>query len=283
MWQFLGLRLRLAESNIASFNPYRLGSAWLRALPNFLIIGTQRGGTTSLYNCLVQHPRIRGSSLKEVHYFDLNHRKGPLWYRSHFPLSFSLGGEVKILTGEASPYYLFHPLVPERVHQVLPQVKLIVMLRNPVERAISHYHYMVSLGAERLPLEEAIAREPLRLAGESVRIREDPHYKSTNHRRYGYLSRGLYYDQLRNWMGPFAREAFLILSSEEFFRDCRRVLKRVYEFLGLDDFAGVRYRRDNAGRHPEASKAVKQALQEYFEPANSTLFDYLGVDYDWKP
>jgi hypothetical protein len=282
MYIFMRMIRRMVGSSIASLNPYRLCSAPLRTVPDFLIIGTQRGGTTSLYNCLVQHPQIRRASIKEVHYFDLNYGKSLLWYRSHFPLSSLVGENTKILTGEASPYYLFHPLVPERVHRLLPNVKLIILLRNPVDRAISHYHHIVRLGWEPLSLEEAIAREPLRLAGESDKIRENPNYASANHRHYSYLARGLYYDQILNWTRHFARERILILNSEEFFESPGPALRSVYEFLGLDDFGGPRHRRDNTGRYPKIHEATRRKIHEIFEYPNSVLFDYLGIDYGWE-
>jgi hypothetical protein len=278
-----GTRRLPLGSSLASLNPYRLATAPLRVLPQFLIIGTQRGGTTSLYNGLVQHPKIYGSSIKEVHYFDLNFGKGPLWYRSHFPLARRRVRGTKEIAGEASPYYLLHPRVPARVQELLPDVKLIVMLRNPVDRAISHYHHMVRLGWEQLSLEEAIAREPLRLAGEADRIRADPHYHSANYRHYSYLTRGLYYEQLINWSSHCARERFLILSSEAFFRSPRGVLNSVFVFLGLDEFSGVCRRHDNAGHYSGTPQGIRRKLHEYFERPNSALFEYLGVDYGWDP
>ena len=119
--------------------------------PNFLIIGAQRCGTTSLYNYLIQHPQIVPSSKKEVHFFDLNFHLGQSWYEKHFP-------EVSdnILTGEASPYYIFHPLCPKRIFDYDPSVKLIVILRNPIDRAYSHYRHIVRLGHEPLKFEDAL-------------------------------------------------------------------------------------------------------------------------------
>ena len=149
----------------------------LRLLPDFLIIGTQRGGTTSLYNYLVEHPGIGAASIKEVHFFDTPHfKQGLAWYRGHFPSAFQryyVERSLKhgFVTGEASPYYLFHPHAPKRVAGLMPQMKLIVMLRNPVDRAYSHYHHEVAGGHEKLAtFEEAIACEDERLAGEA---RED--------------------------------------------------------------------------------------------------------------
>ena len=103
-----------------------------RRLPDFLIIGAQKCGTSSMFAYLNQHPQMKLPDVKEIHFFDLNYSNGLDWYTSHFPPA-SLSH--RMVTGEASPYYLFHPHVPERVRLHCPDVKLVVMLRNPVDRA----------------------------------------------------------------------------------------------------------------------------------------------------
>ena len=108
----------------------------LRMLPDFVIIGAQKSGTSSLYDFVVQHPAILPAAKKELHYFSLGYKKGEYWYRLRFPIRAS----QKLLSGEASPIYLFYPMVPGRMKKLLPDVKLIVILRNPVDRAYSHYH-----------------------------------------------------------------------------------------------------------------------------------------------
>ncbi|RAQ39531.1 deacetylase sulfotransferase, partial [Arthrospira sp. O9.13F] len=134
--------------------------------PHFIIIGTQKGGTNSLYQYLCQHPQIIPAASKEIHYFTLNYHQPPQWYQSQFPRL----PHPQQLTGEGSPYYLYHPAVPQRLHQYSPQVKLIVLLRNPVDRAISHYYWEVKLGCEPLSLEKAIAAEAGRLKGEQEKL-----------------------------------------------------------------------------------------------------------------
>lgn len=136
--------------------------------PHFLIIGAARSGTTSLYSYLVEHPRVVAAAKKELHFFDLRFPNGPAWYRDQFP---SLSPDT--ITGEASPYYLFHSHVPKRVFKLLPHVKLIVLLRNPVDRAYSHYYHAVKHGIETLPFERAIEQEDERLRGEVARMLEE--------------------------------------------------------------------------------------------------------------
>src|SRR5579863_6754349 len=123
----------------------RAASSRIRLLPDFMIIGTQKGGTTSLYNYLIDHPNISSIFKKEPHFFDFNFYKGVSWYRAHFPsllekyYSERVHGQ-KFITGEASPYYLYHPLVPQRIKETMPTAytKFIVLLRNPIDRAYSH-------------------------------------------------------------------------------------------------------------------------------------------------
>ncbi len=119
---------------------YRRLTSGSRRLPDFIILGAQRAGTSSLYYYLSQHPQILPAVRKELHFFDDHYRRGLGWYRSQFPTRGARG----TITGEATPYYLSHPHAPARIQRLLPQARLIVLLRNPVERAISHYFFEVS-------------------------------------------------------------------------------------------------------------------------------------------
>src|SRR5947209_7625266 len=202
---------------------YRGITAPLRLLPDFLIIGTQRGGTTSLYHYLQAHSCLKPTTTKEVHFFDKKYRKGLLWYRGHFPLVWEKVYAQRVqkrafVTGEASPAYLFHPHVHKRIAQVLPHVKLIVLLRNPVDRAYSQYYHSLELGLETRSFEEAIQDEVERTSQEREKILKDEHYQSYTYRHHSYLTRGIYVDQLQAWMRFFSREQFLILKSEDLYK-----------------------------------------------------------------
>ena len=271
---------------------YRGLSSPLRLLPDFLIIGTQRGGTTSLYNYLVECPGVGPAFVKELHFFDKKFHKGTLWYRAHFPSSvqkhlFQRTRRQAFVTGEASAYYLFHPRAPQRVARVLPHARLIVLLRNPVDRAYSQYNFEVELGREALPFEEAIAREGKRIAQERERILADERYVSFDHSRYSYLARGIYVDQLRAWMNVFPREQFLILKSEDFYADPAATLEQVLAFLqlpGLEPRARQkRYRSYNYNATPYAAMeaGTRKRLIEYFAPHNAELHQFLGRDFGW--
>ena len=242
--------------------------------PDFIIIGTQKGGTNSLYNYLIQHPKVAPASGKEIHYFDFNFDKKLDWYQSQFA-----DVAPDIITGEGSPYYLYHPLVARRVCDLYPEVKLIVLLRNPAERAISHYYWEVRIGCENLSLAEAIAAESTRLAGETEKILNDGTYYSFNHQHYSYLARGIYVEQLLNWMRVFPREQFLILKSEDFFNHPSATMAKVEDFLELPRHKLDEYIRYNQNNYPPVSEAIYQELTEYFLPYNQRLCEELGIDF----
>ena len=263
----------------------RLLTAPVRVLPDFVIIGAQRCGTTSLYHTLLRHPRVGAATTKEVHFFDNNHDRGALWYRAHLPTVFdrwrNQRGGSPYRTGEASPYYLFHPLAPGRLKAMVPGAKLIVILRNPVERAYSHYHHSVRKGYESLSFEQALAVEEDRLAGEYERITSDPRYVSIPHLRWSYVSRGLYMDQLQAWLCHFAREQLLVLHLADVVRDPKRSWDRVFRFLGIDPFEIGTSERRSIGAYDAIEPATRRMLQERFRPHNARLYGWLGEDLGW--
>lgn len=245
--------------------------------PDFIIIGAQKCGTTSLYQYLIQHPQVVPASQKELHFFDLNFAQGVDWYCQQFkPIS------PGFITGEASPYYIFHPLVAQRIYNLFPQVKLIALLRNPVERAISHYYHEVRLGFEKLGLWDAIAQESPRLKEETAKMLADDNYYSYNHQHYTYLSRGIYVEQLKHWMQFFPKEQFLVLPSEELYNQPNQVLNQVLEFLELPSYQLTQYDKYNSGKYPEINPETRQQLQEYFQPYNQQLEEFLGVKFAWE-
>ncbi len=240
-------------------------------LPDFLIIGTQRGGTTSLYSYLARHPKVAPASVKEVHYFSFFYERGSSWYESNFPRSRGLRGRI---SGESSPYYLFHPHVPERVLAVCPDVKLIALLREPVARAYSHYRHECRLGEESLSFEDAIAKENERFAG-------DP-FLDGSHQHFSYAARGRYAEQLENWYQHFPREQMLILRSEDLFNDPERVCAETLGFLGLRPHRLSAYERYNAGAELAGIKpGLRRELTEYFRPHNERLYTLVDRDMGW--
>jgi hypothetical protein len=215
---------------------YGRATAAARPLPDFLIIGAQKAGTTALYSYLREHPAIAGPPWKEVSFFDRHFWRGDAWYRGHFPNRLYLRrmrarAEVEPIVGEASPSYVFHPLAPQRVAALVPDVRLIALVRNPVDRALSHYHHEVALGRERLSFEEALEQEDIRLEGELERML-DARYFSRAWWNFTYLSRGRYAEQLERWLEMFPRERLLVVPSEDLLDRPGETYGQVLDFLG---------------------------------------------------
>lgn len=244
--------------------------------PHFLILGAMKCGTSSLYGMLCRHPGFQPAFEKEVHFFDIAYHHGWQWYEGHFPAP----GPGRI-TGEASPYYLFHPHCPRRVHECLPPVKLIVLLRNPVDRAYSHYQHMVRDGHETLSFEDALAAEPDRIQAEYDRLVRDERYESPTHRHYSYLSRGFYADQLAAWLRHFPREQLLVENAEDLFARPSEVYSRVLRFLGLEEQRTEMEPLNTGGDYSGMGPETRAVLTEFFRPHNQRLKELLGVDYGW--
>ncbi len=257
---------------------YRYVTNSIRLLPDFIIIGAQKGGTTSLYRYLSEHPAVVPSYKKEVHYFDLNYQEGLSWYRSQFPLT--LERKENHLTGEASPYYLYHPHVPKRVAQLVPNVKLIALLREPASRAYSHYYHEVKNKRDPLSFEEAIDAEEERLSGELEKMLADENYYSYNHQRYSYLDRGIYIDQLLAWERYFDRSQMLVLSSEELFNESTQAFDKVLDFLGLPKWY-PEFKQHYANTYPDIGEALLERLKNFYTPHNERLFDHLNTRFAW--
>jgi hypothetical protein len=250
-------------------------------MPDFVIIGAQKCGTTFLYHLLGQHPYVALGAKKEVHYFDHHFsNKGSGWYRSHFPSPMWKGGRRSI-TGESTPYYLFHPHAAWRMARVVPGARLIVLLRNPVDRAYSHYHQEARRGYELLTFEEAIEAEEARLRGERDRMLADGHYASFNHQYFSYLTRGLYVDQLTEWSRFYDDEQMLVLKSEDLFAQPSDALGSVLDFLGLPGYEPADLDPCLEGHYPPMDPATRRRLEDFFEPHNQRLYEYLGVDFGW--
>ncbi len=196
-------------------------------VPQFLVVGVQKGGTTTLHSLLKLHPDIFLPNNKELHFFSLNYEKGLSWYSSHFSEA-----HFYQIAGEITPYYIFHPYVAERIFKDLGHIKVIVLLRDPVARLISHFKHSVRLGFEELGICEAIKKEPERLR-DALQSLKPNNGRHKNHQELSYVSRSLYRSQIYRYWSVLGKENVLIVPSEILFQDPWLILQRIYDFLEL--------------------------------------------------
>ncbi len=256
--------------------------------PGFLIVGAQRCGTTSMSRALRQHPAVIGPALgMEVHYFDIGYHHGPAWYRSHFPrlaqaeAAAAAHGRAP-LAFECSPYYMFHPLAAARIARDLPGVKLLVLLRDPVERAYSAHAHETGIGDETEPFEQALELEESRLAGEAERITADPGYASYSHQHHSYRARGEYAWQLERLEELFGRDRMHVVDSDDFFTDPEPVYTSVREFLGLPGGDHPPFVQRNARPRSPMPEATRAMLEEHYRPHDERLARWLGYEPAWR-
>lgn len=260
-----------------------------RMLPGFLIVGAERCGTTSLWDALGQHPAMFSAVLprKELHYFDWQYTRGLDWYQCHFPLKSraSLAARragAAPVAFEASPYYMFHPLAPERIHRDLPGVKVLAMLRDPVARAYSAYLLRVGRGYETESFERALELEESRLAGEVERLVADAAYVSFNHRHFAYRARGQYAEQLERMEKLFGRERIHVVDSADFFANPGAVYDGVLEFLGLPHHDHPAFERPGTRSRAPMPDSARRALEEHYRPHDERLAAWLGYEPSWR-
>lgn len=258
-----------------------------RAVPTFLITGAQRSGTTSMFKALASHPAVlRPNFHKGVHYFDTNYHRGEEWYRAHFPLQSTVSrvarqhGAAHVF--ESSPYYLNHPLAAERFARDLPGVKVVVLLRDPVERAYSAHSHELARGFEDLGFEEAIAAEEERLAGTEEALRADPLLHSHSHQHHAYLSRGRYVVHLRRLAGILGRERIHVVDSHQLFREPEEHTAAVLRFLGLEPDPAMRFEKHNARSRSPLPSELHDRLRAHFDPWDEQLADWLGWQPSWR-
>lgn len=261
-------------------------TAPLRLRPIFLMIGAQRCGTTSLFRAIAAHPQVVQASFhKGVNYFDLNYYRGSDWYRGHFPVAEiarrRTAGYGDPAAFEASGYYLYHPFAMERIARDLPEVKLIVMLRDPVERAFSAYKHEYARGFEWETFERALELEDDRLIGEIERMRADPSYESFSHRHHSYRHRGQYAEQLERVFTHFARSQVHIIESEAFFAKPAAEYQYLLEFLGLRPFEPASFDQHNARPGSPMAADTRRILEQHYQPHDERLTNLLGRSPQW--
>ncbi|WP_420330100.1 sulfotransferase domain-containing protein [Ornithinimicrobium murale] len=261
-------------------------SAPFRLTPDFILIGGQRCGTTSLFRALMQHPQVvRPTFHKGINYFDVHYDRGEAWYTGHFPLSAVARRKVpqgsKPVAFEASGYYMFHPLALTRIARDLPKVRLVAMLRDPVERAFSAWKHEKERGFETKDFLAALGLEESRLAGEAQRMISDPTYRSFSHRHHAYRGRGEYLSLLAPTALTLGRHQMHIMYSEDFFSDPLGEFSRLAEFLGISRYDLTRFDRYNARPSTSMPQRARQELTEHFAPSRDALEAFVGRPAPW--
>lgn len=239
----------------------------LNRLPNFLIIGASRSGTTSLFFNLIKHPCISGPKYnkKELHFFDSGVRKGLNWYNDCFPER-----EENMVHLEATPNYFHSQNAPQEIKRLMPDIRFIVMLRNPIDRTWSDFW---------------TSREKRRGEFEAQEL--------TNSQAI-FVEKSVYVEYLKKWLECFARDKFLILKSEEFFQDERAVIKECFRWMNLDPIEIDELIYSGGGKYEELFKPQKSRiipsippniffwLKKYYKPHNEELYSFLGRNFEWE-
>jgi hypothetical protein len=245
-----------------------------------------------LFKYLSFHPEIVPSIRKEIEFFSRYRAEhGFSWYRSHFPLrsrrARAQAAGRQLLTFEATPTYLDHPHTPAQIAEVMPDVKLVVLLRDPIARALSHHQHMTRLRLETFPFAQAVRFEEERIGPERSKVLADPLYYSRPYTRYCYAHRGLYANHLDGWFQHFPRHRFLFLRSEDFYADPSAALGRILSFVGVDpdwrpaEFANYSYRQGPPVEYDDMDAATRSFLEEKFAAPNQRLQDLLGPEFSW--
>ena len=262
---------------------YYLTSSF-RTLPNFFVIGGVRCGTTSLYHYLGQHNCIKQAIYDELGYFDDNFHLGLNWYRSLFPTKFIQkkieSKYKKFLTYDVTPFYIYNPLVVDRIFKFSPNAKIIAVLRNPIDRAYSNFNNRIQdEGDTETTFEEIVYSEIEKIENnennqENNAFLVDEFYELL-------LARGFYAKQLEYWFKKFPRNNMLLISSEELAVNTDKTISEVFEFLEVPDQKINDLTKQNKIKYPKMKDSTREILINFFKPHNEKLFEILGSKFDW--
>jgi hypothetical protein len=265
---------------------FRLLTSPLRVYPDFFIIGVGRGGTTSLEFYLTQHPNISRSSKKEIHYFDREFKRGDNWYKGHFITKFTKFYYNKIkkmpyLSCDATPTYIVHPDVIERIKKEFPNAKFLVTLRDPAKRAFSQYNRNIENHDENLSFLSALKNEKERAKRERAKYSENEFYNSRFWGVISYLENGHYSKLLKKWFSIFPKEQFHIVQTETFSKDPNLHINEIFKFLNLPECNSIDFTKQNTGIKKNMTNDEKEFLDKYFKKLNEELVELLGPNFKW--
>jgi len=273
-------------NNFSIGRAFQMATSSIRTLPDFIIIGSSKSGTWAIHNYLLQHPDVDYSA-RNIHFFEYAYSNKISWYKSHFPTKLykSLVESIhkrKCLMSEHTSTYLHHPLIPQRVKDGIPDVKLIVSLRNPIDRAYSNYHMFVRIGTEKRTFEDAVFSELKRI--EIIKENDNFQIKNPNFSNCvesNYLRHGTYVDKLENWLKSFRREQFCIVENKDLSKNPQQVLDKIFEFLNVPHFKLRQEERWNVGEYKKMKESTRKTLQDFFKPYNERLYKLLSQNFSW--
>jgi len=248
-----------------------------RVLPDFIIIGTVRSGSTSLYYNICEHPSVLPAAYDEIGFFDSNYHLGINWYRSMFPKQKEIDELKKdtgfAITGEDTPFYFWKKETAERISDIMPNSKLIVIFRNPIDRAYSNYNLGIRKKTEKLSFEDAI--------NEEMNFLEKHSFRESADRRRSYLSKGFYENQIKIWFDIFPREQIHILSTEDMQKDPEKTLLKIFKFLKIPSYSLKNPQKQKSAEYKKMDDKTREKLLNFYKPYNEKFFQTIQERFDW--
>ena len=264
---------------------------------DFLVVGAQKAGTSSLFSFLSLHPQCGFGSTKEIHYFDTNYEKGETWYHNHFDRKKTTDKKYF----EVTPSYIYHPWVPERISAYNNKIKLIVVLRDPIERAysawnmwrIAHHekkefylkHFSENPREHRKPYLDLFHKDDFPSFNEIILDEIEALMKTEKYSTPDFVQRGIYAQQLENFYKYFSRDQLLVINSQDLMSSKIQELKRIEQFLGISSFDWPKKKLANnhvRGYESSVDADSLSVLQKFYKPYNEDLFKLLGTDLGWN-
>jgi len=254
-----------------------------RALPDFIIIGSMKSGTTSLYYNICEHPCVIPAAYDELGFFDRNYNLGINWYRSLFPTNLYKNYVKRhqgiVLTGEDTPFYFWSSIAAERISKLLPNIKLLVIVRNPIDRAYSEYQDVVQANTNTLPFDELIKSEMEKLRSQEIKITNE-NYQMFNE-KHSYLLKGLYAKQLQIWAELFRLKQIFVISTEDLAKNPTQTMNQVFKFLNLPDYSLKNLQKRKVKKYSNMTMNIRKILIEYYKPFNEQLYKIIDKKFDW--
>ena len=249
-----------------------------RVLPDFIISGTVRSGTTSLYYNICELPSVLPADYDEIGFFDSNYHLGINWYRSMFPTEKEMERVKKetnfAITGEDTPFYFWKKEAAERILKDIPNSKIIIIFRNPVDRAYSNYQLGIRKKTETLSFEDAIDEE--------MNFLEKHSFRESVDRRRSYLSKGFYENQIKIWFNVFPREKIHILSTEDMQKNPEKTLLKIFQFLVIPNYTLKNPQKQKSSEYKKMDEKTRKILLDFYKPHNEKFFQIIQERFDWN-